>query len=846
MKRTFVMFLLVVCAALLTAAGVFCERAQAAPTPTKWTIAIYVDADNDLDYCWPRFTEPSIEMAGSSSDVNVVAMVDRYGSGNTKLYQYVGAARTTVATYGERNFGSPATFKWFLDEVSTKFPSDKLAVVMWDHGYGWRYTCWDQHTDTEISMPELRNAITGAGVKIDALGFDACNMAMAEVVYELGKTDLVDYVIGSEETIDQDGWPYDGAIDPLVDDSDMTPEKFSSVIVDAWTRYYRPIRCFTWVSLSAIDVAKFEAAVPAIHAWISAMRLGLTDNRLAYRNDLNRTIYGWECYHVDLAQLGENLAADATITDADLKTKSAAMAVAVRNSVVKIWSGTYADDFSGLTIWWGEKSDWTWDKYAYRTQIAFAQDLGWYDFLRDWNAGPVPPWPRPPAATQASDRPFAKGAAHRGAAARGYPDPHIDRAKYGLTDVAFADSDHGWAVGYDNVANNAIILRTTDAGEHWTNKSVPAWWAYEFAAVKAIDTQRAWAVGSEGSPDSIVQKTTDGGTVWKDQASHTLQYLDSVDFINDQEGWIAGSDLALLHTTDGGAHWAAADVSDIDASFPHSDLWSVEFTDAQHGWVAGGSSVRQLGFICDTTDGGANWSHSAYNTVRCTYSVCVPGGGSSYGYAVGGDAVNGDGSVQTSTDGGQTWNGTTTAVPGYWLCDVAATGGEDAWLVGEKGKVMHTANHGQTWSDASIPTVTDNLTALSFISDSNGWIVGDCEEIFHTTNGGTAWTSTIADVTRPTTRAWPASCKSGRKVNLKFRVDDDMSATARVTLKITTKRGRVVRTLRVGWVPTATQCASLRRCTLKPGAYFVKVYAIDEATNPQVRAAKAKLTVRRP
>jgi hypothetical protein len=81
-------------------------------------------------------------------------------------------------------------------------------------------------------------------------------------------------------------------------------------------------------------------------------------------------------------------------------------------------------------------------------------------------------------------------------------------------------------------------------------------------------------------------------------------------------------------------------------------------------------------------------------------------------------------------------------------------------------------------------------------------------------------------------------------VNLKFRVDDDMSATARVTLKITTKRGRVVRTFRVGWVPTATQRASLRRCTLKPGAYFVKVYAIDEATNPQVKAAKAKLTVR--
>jgi len=847
MKRFAVLVLLLVLAAAVLAAAVSTPRADAAPTPTKWTFAVYVDADNDLDYCWPRFTESSIKEALGSADVNVVAMVDRYGSKNTKLYRYVGATRTEVASYGEKDFGSGATFKWFLNEVTAKFPSDKLAVVMWDHGYGWRYICWDQHTNGDINMAELRNAIVGSGVKIDVLGFDACNMGMSEVVYELGKTDLVDYVVGSEETIDQDGWPYDGAIDPIAQNPDMTPEAYSAAIIDAWTRYYRPLRCFTWVSLSAIDVAKFETAVPAIQAWVTAMDTGLAANRQAYRNNLDRTIYGWECYHVDMAQLGENIAADATIVDVDLKTKSAAMAAAVRNSIIKVWSGTYADEFSGLTIWWGEANDWSWYKGAYRTQPAFAQDLGWYEFLRKWNAGPVPPWPKSTARAEASDRPFSKGTGHRGATVRAYPDPHIERAKYGLTDVAFADADHGWAVGYNNVTNNAIVLRTTDAGAHWLNTSLPAWWAYQFGAVKALDTQKAWAVGSEGWPDSLIEKTTTGGASWKDQASKTLQYLNAVDFINDQEGWVAGTDNTLLHTTDAGAHWTTFGTPDITGTFAGEDYWGVEFTDAQHGWIVGGSSVKEQGFLYQTSDAGANWTLISQSTGRVIYSVCVPGGGSDYGYAVAGDAVTGNGLALYATGGGQNWAVSSPTTPNHWLCDVTATGGETAWLVGEKGKVMRTTDHGQTWADvvsASGPTVDQNLTALSFTTATNGWIVGDCEEMFHTTDSGANWASSVADVTGPVCSAWNASVKSGRKVTIQYRADDDLSGQANVTIRIKRKSGKVLRTLRLGWKPTGVKAGVVFRCRLKPGVYNIRVYATDEATNPQSRMGKAKLTVR--
>jgi photosystem II stability/assembly factor-like uncharacterized protein len=619
-------------------------------------------------------------------------------------------------------------------------------------------------------------------------------------------------------------------------------------MVDAYTRYYRQLRCFTWVSLSAIDVAKFEAAEPAITDWIGAMRTGLAANRQNYRTNLDRTIYGWECYHVDFASLCEHLAADPAITDTDLKTKSAALATALRASVIKVWSGSYADEFSGLALWWGEAGDWRYYRSDYHAQPTFAADTGWYAFLNAWNTGAVPPWPKSTAAVRtdwsAASRPFSKRevarvAARRGAVARAWPDPHIDRAKYGLTDVTFVDANHGWAVGYDNITNNAIILRTTDGGVHWKNRSTASWWAYQFGAVKALDTQKAWVAGSEGWPDSIILRTTDGGKTWPDQASGTLQYLNTIDFTDASTGWIAGTDATLLRTTDGGKHWVEMPTWD-----GAGDLWSVDFVDATNGWIAGGDEATQTGFVRRTTDGGATWQEQAWSTGSGMYSVVAPASPGATGYAVGGDPLAGRGVILRSTDGGANWQGTIASPPAHWLCDVTAPTADAAWIVGEKGKVMKTTDAGDSWDDASIATVTDDLTASSFTTANDGWIVGDCEEIFHTTDGGANWTSVIADVTRPVVSAWNASARTGKWAVLKYKVTDDMSATADVRVKVMDSRGHVLANYHVGAVQTGYRTGLLFRCRVSPGTYSFKVYATDESGNPQRRVAKAKLVVK--
>ena len=197
------------CALPSTAAA----ASSAAPKHASWTFAMYANGDNDLEYTWPQFTLRALRALPANADVNVVAMIDwRSVKKGVQLLRFSGGKVTVVASWPDKDFGSGATFAWFLKLIARRYPSDHLAVDIWDHGYGWRYVSDDFTSNDRITMPELRSAIRRAAAPIDILCFDACNMANIEAVSEIGSSGLVRYVVASEETIDQDGWPYGGAL----------------------------------------------------------------------------------------------------------------------------------------------------------------------------------------------------------------------------------------------------------------------------------------------------------------------------------------------------------------------------------------------------------------------------------------------------------------------------------------------------------------------------------------------------------------------------------------------------------------------------------------------------------
>jgi len=812
MRRLTALFVFTLLIAIAVFAGVAAPRAGAATSPSvpvAWTFAFYCNYDNDLLPCWPQFAKAFLARMPANPQVHVVAMVDRPGDSGTTLYELGGGVVTKVATFPEKDFGRGATFRWFIRQVHARYPSTHLGIGVIDHGYGWRYFSWDRTSQDDITMPEMQSAIAGAGVPIDILSFDACNMADVAVLYQAALTQagspptgLVKYVVASEEEIEMDGFPYDVDLTALANDASLTPQEVAVDMVDGYARYYLARHCFDYVSLGAIDVAKISAAKADLQAWVARLRLDLPAFRARYDADLAACIYAWDSWQVDLPDLCDKLAADPLITDPTLKALSAAVSGDCKGAMLDLWSGSYSAQFKGMTIWWGTGGEWRYYRSDFRRQVTFGapvakNGVGWYAFLKEYNA---------PSGSKASPR-------------------TLQRDKYSLADVTFSDARHGWAVGNNDVSGNALILRTADGGAHWKTLSDPVWCAYGFAGIKALDARHVWAVGSERWPDnwadSIVTRSTNGGASWPMQISHTYQFLASVDFTSPRNGWISGTNGALLHTKDGGAHWAKARTWSDSSS---DDLWSVDFTDARHGWVVGGNAATMTGFIRRTTDGGQRWTLQQSVAGHVLYGLKAPV------CAVGGDPLTGSGIAYYSTDVGKTWvvsNGTPTDKCLYGV--TSSPGGAPLWLVGTQGLVMISGG-GAHWTACGSTPVARDLTAASFTSDTNGWVVGDCKEMLHTTDGGGTWSATVADITPPRTKALNrVVVHRGQVASIKYGVLDDMSALVKVTITIR-GQGRT-RTLHLGSQTTGVTHSFAFTCTLPPGSYTYRVRAIDESGN---------------
>jgi hypothetical protein len=357
---------------------------NAAGEPVSWTFALYVNGDNNLEDEWDGTSLPLLLNLPANADMNIVAMVDLKSTDGTDLVEISGGTSQVVNSYPEKNFGDGATLQWFISEIATLYPADKLGVTIWDHGFGWIEFSFDETEWDRIHMPEMKAAIEGAGVYIDILSFDACNMGNIEVVYEAYTTGLVGYTVGSEESVPFDGYPYDFMWDPVLQDASRTPAQVAVDMVNGWGQYYDETS-FTTVNLAAVDVSSIGASSAVFETWCGLMHDNLASYYKVYSTALKNSYKAWSTkYFVDLADLGDTLLADNKFSNSALRTATADMVAAVDSAVLAVHSCEALPDARGLTLWWGNKGDWSYYGPSY-IDTQWGADMGWYDFLVDYN-----------------------------------------------------------------------------------------------------------------------------------------------------------------------------------------------------------------------------------------------------------------------------------------------------------------------------------------------------------------------------------------------------------------------------------------------------------------------------
>lgn len=110
-------------------------------------------------------------------------------------------------------------------------------------------------------------------------------------------------------------------------------------------------------------------------------------------------------------------------------------------------------------------------------------------------------------------------------------------------------------------------------------------------------SDRVVAVGSNG-----VIVYSKNNTDWVQAEVPTQVLLTTVFFIDDKEGWAAGHDTLILHTTDGGESWSIQYEDPITGGDLPKPILDIHFRDKSHGWAIGAFSL-----MLETQDGGTTW-----------------------------------------------------------------------------------------------------------------------------------------------------------------------------------------------------------------------------------------------
>jgi len=150
-NRTPILFLtaLVACLALSPHAVRAHASSFADSRQAKWTVMLYMNADNNLA---PFAISDFEEMANVKYDprVNVVVQLDRIGGkdtdedwGETRRFLMREKLKPTRSAslqgfIEESNMGDPTTLASFVTWATKNFPAERYMLVIWSHGDGWR------------------------------------------------------------------------------------------------------------------------------------------------------------------------------------------------------------------------------------------------------------------------------------------------------------------------------------------------------------------------------------------------------------------------------------------------------------------------------------------------------------------------------------------------------------------------------------------------------------------------------------------------------------------------------------------------------------------------------------
>jgi cysteine peptidase C11 family protein/pre-peptidase/dockerin type I repeat protein len=380
----------------LTLAPAAAARAQSALA--SWTILVYLDGDNNLER---EAIDDFLEMSavGSNEDINVVVQFDRIGGYDRRYGDWTSTMRFLVAPgmtpepanairdLGEANMGDPQTLIDFVEWGRATFPAQRTAVVLWNHGDGWRTAsflkqrrkaiAWDDTNGGDaLDLAELRDALSvvtdGGAWPIDLLAFDACLMAMIEIDVQIQS--YVHVRTASEETEPGTGYPFDDILEDLRAHPEWDAADLGRGIVASYYAAYEG------ETQSAVDLGDgYAIVISAVDDLAQALLASQADHPEAIQT-ARRETQQFQVHYVDLYDLAAQLAA---VVDVEAVQRAAQEVMDAIDAVVLAEGhGSYWPGAHGITIYFpAQPSGWDSAYDGSNDYLLFTAETQWDEFL---------------------------------------------------------------------------------------------------------------------------------------------------------------------------------------------------------------------------------------------------------------------------------------------------------------------------------------------------------------------------------------------------------------------------------------------------------------------------------
>ncbi len=356
----------------------------------EWTVLVYTVADNNLE--GPLLDDfDEVECIGSTAKVNIVTEIDRWrpapGSpeadrddrtngdwDNARRYYMTkddcssNISSKLLEDMPEIDMSHPKELAKFIAWATKKYPAKRYALLMGDHGAGWKGGYVDENAPPEatpmlMSIAELQKGLDEgrkeAGLpKFAVLATDACLMGSMEVADALWPH--VDYWASSEELVPGPGYDFKPVMRALTTTPTMDGLALGKAFVASMKGFYG--EGGTDVDPSVTEALFDMSKVPVLRANVDKLAtllkgdlannkvgLGIAGASVDQFGPQTNPLGGASEGYADLVQIAAVLRD--TTQNADIKATASAVIASLDAARVDAFDGADKVHARGLSIW---------------------------------------------------------------------------------------------------------------------------------------------------------------------------------------------------------------------------------------------------------------------------------------------------------------------------------------------------------------------------------------------------------------------------------------------------------------------------------------------------------------